>query len=119
MDKIMTLEIETSPDGDAEWIEMHIRPFDPERSLELYRKYLNCDLITMRQIDVDGYRYDVVADDEAGMNGLPVISLRMSENDGFLGNIAFVKIDEEGRSVGLDDDDIERLQAFIRRRAGA
>ena len=118
MDKILTLEIETDPDGDAEWLEMHIRPFDPARSLELFRQYLNCDLVTMTEIDVYGHKYDVVADDEAGMFGRPVISLRMSENSGFLGNIAFVKIDEEGRSVGLDDKDIERLQNFIRRRAG-
>ena len=118
MDKILTLELATDPDGEAEWIEMHVRPFDTARSLELFRKYLNCEIITMREIDVYGHKYDVVADDEAAMNGRPVLSLRLSENDGFLGSIAFVRIDEEGRSVGLDDDDIERLQAFVRRRAG-
>lgn len=42
-----------------------------------------------------------------------VPTLYISKEQVLFGNLAFVKIDEEGYTVGLDKEDIERLLRYI------
>ena len=42
-----------------------------------------------------------------------VPTLYISEEQVLFGSLAFVKIDEEGYTVGLDKEDIERLLRYI------
>ena len=96
-------------------LESHIRNIDDTDKLNEYYRYLDCHCIDMATIDVDGHAYDVVCDDEALLRYPLVPSLYISEEQVFFGNLAFVKIDEEGASVGLDREDMIRLLDFIDR----
>ena len=96
------LTVELNKDRTA--LETHIRNIDDTDKLNEYYRYLDCHCIDMATIDVDGHAYDVVCDDEALLRHPLVPSLYISEEQVFFGNLAFVKIDEEGASVGLDRD---------------
>ena len=67
----------------------------------------------MVAIDVEGYSYDVVCDDEGLFREPMVPTLYISEEEVLFGTLAFVKIDEEGYTSGLDKEDIERLLRYI------
>lgn len=108
---ILTVEINKSRTA----LETHIRNIDDTDKLNEYYRYLDCHCIDMVTINVDGYAYDVVCDDEALLRQPLVPSLYISEEHVFFGNLAFVKIDEEGASVGLDREDMIRLLDFIER----
>ena len=107
------LTVELNKDRTA--LESHIRNIDDTDKLNEYYRYLDCHCIDMATIDVDGHAYDVVCDDEALLRYPLVPSLYISEEQVFFGNLAFVKIDEEGESVGLDREDMIRLLDFIER----
>lgn len=108
---ILTVEINKSRTA----LETHIRNIDDTDKLNEYYRYLDCHCIDMVTINVDGYAYDVVCDDEALLRQPLVPSLYISEEQVFFGNLAFVKIDEDGASVGLDREDMIRLLDFIER----
>ena len=74
---------------------------------------LGCQCIDMVAIDVDGYSYDVVCDDEGLFREPMVPTLYISEEQVLCGDLAFVKIDKEGYAVGLEKEDIERLLRYI------
>ena len=69
----------------------------------------------MAEIEVDGHAYDVVCDDGAMLRRPLVPTLYISDEQVFFGDIAFVKTDDEGGSVGLSREDILRLMGFIER----
>lgn len=76
---------------------------------------IDCQRIDMATIDVDGHAYDVVCDGAALLRQPLIPSLYISEEQVFFGNLAFVKNDEEGTSVGLEREDMIRLLDFIER----
>ena len=108
---ILTVEINKSRTA----LETHIRNIDDTDKLNEYYRYLDCHCIDMVTINVDSYAYDVVCDDEALLRQPLIPSLYISEEQVFFGNLAFVKIDEEGASIGLDREDMIRLLDFIER----
>ena len=107
------LTVELNKDRTA--LETHIRNIDDTDKLNEYYRYLDCHCIDMATIGVDGHAYDVVCDDEALLRSPLIPSLYISEEQVFFGNLAFVKIDEEGATVGLDREDMIRLLDFIDR----
>lgn len=107
------LTIEANKDRTA--LETHIRNIDETNKLGEYYRYINCRCIDMATIDVDGHVYDVICDDEALLRQPLIPSLYISEEQVFFGNLAFVKVDEEGESVGFDREDMIRLLDFIDR----
>ena len=107
------LTVELNKDRTA--LETHIRNIDDTDKLNEYYRYLDCHCIDMATIGVDGHAYDVVCDDEALLRSPLIPSLYISEEQVFFGNLAFVKIDEEGAPVGLDREDMIRLLDFIDR----
>lgn len=110
------LTVELNQDKTA--LESHIRTIDDADKLNEYYRYLHCHCIDMVTIDVDGYAYDVVCDDEALLRQPLVPSLYISDEQVFFGNLAFVKIDEEGAEVSLDREDMIRILDFIERQKG-
>ena len=108
---ILTVEL----NKDRAALETHIRNINDADKLNEYYRYLDCRCIDMATIDVDGHPYDVVCDDEALLRYPLVPSLYISEEQVFFGNLAFVKIDEEGASVGLDREDMIRILDYIER----
>ena len=106
---ILTIELNQEKTA----LESHIRIIDDMDKLNEYYRYLDCRCIDMAPIDVDGHVYDVVCDDEAMLRQPLIPSLYISDEQVFFGNIAFVKNDEEGVSVGLDREDMIRLLDFI------
>ena len=108
---ILTVEL----NQDRMVLESHIRNINDADKLNEYYRYLDCRSIDMATIDVDGHPYDVVCDGEALLRAPLFPSLYISEEQVFFGNLAFVKIDEEGASVGLEREDLIRLLDFIER----
>ena len=108
---ILTIEL----NQDKTVLESHIRNIDAADKLSGYYRYLDCRCIDMATIDVDGYHYDVICDDEALLRSPLIPSLYISEEQVFFGNLACVKIDENGEPVGLDREDMIRLLDFIDR----
>ena len=106
---ILTLEV----NHEEKSLIPHIRAIDEADTLNEYYHVLGCQCIDMVSIDVDGYSYDVVCDDEGLFRAPMVPTLYISEEQVLFGNLAFVKIDEEGYTVGLDKEDIERLLRYI------
>ena len=106
---ILTLEV----NHEEKSLIPHIRAIDEADTLNEYYQLLGCRCIDMVAIDVDGYSYDVVCDDEGLFREPMVPTLYISEEQVLFGNLAFVKIDEEGYIVGLDKEDIERLLRYI------
>ncbi len=106
---ILTLEV----NHEEKTLIPHIRAIDEADTLNEYYQLLGCRCIDMVAIDVDGYSYDVVCDDEGLFREPMVPTLYISEEQVLFGNLAFVKIDEEGYTVGLDKEDIERLLRYI------
>lgn len=106
---ILTLEV----NHEEKSLIPHIRAIDEADTLNEYYHLLGCRCIDMVEIDVDGYSYDVICDDEGLFREPMVPTLYISEAQVLFGNLAFVKIDEEGYTVGLDKEDIERLLGFI------
>ena len=108
---ILTVEL----NQDRMVLESHIRNINDADKLNEYYRYLCCRSIDMATIDVDGHPYDLVCDGEALLRSPLIPSLYISEEQVFFGNLAFVKIDEEGTSVGLEREDLIRLLDFIER----
>ncbi len=106
---ILTLEV----NHEEKSLIPHIRAIDEADTLNEYYHLLGCQCIDMVEIDVDGYSYDVVCDDEGLFREPMVPALYISEEQVLFGSLAFVKIDEEGYTVGLNKDDIERLLHYI------
>ena len=106
---ILTLEV----NHEEKSLIPHIRAIDEADTLNEYYRLLGCQCIDMVAIDVDGYSYDVVCDDEGLFREPMVPTLYISEEQVLFGNLAFVKIDEEGYTVGLEKEDIERLLHYI------
>jgi hypothetical protein len=106
---ILTLEV----NHEEKSLIPHIRAIDEADTLNEYYQLLGCQCIDMVAIDVDGYSYDVVCDDEGLFREPMVPTLFISEEQVLCGDLAFVKIDEEGYTVGLEKEDIERLLRYI------
>ena len=106
---ILTLEV----NHEEKSLIPHIRAIDEADTLNEYYHLLGCQCIDMVEIDVDNYSYDVVCDDEGLFREPMVPTLYISEEQVLFGSLAFVKIDEEGYTVGLDKEDIERLLRYI------
>lgn len=106
---ILTIELNQEKTA----LESHIRSIDDADKLNEYYRYLHCHCIDMVTINVDGHDYDVICDDEALLRQPLVPSLYISDEQVFFGNLAFVKIDEEGAEVSLDREDMIRILDFI------
>lgn len=106
---ILTIEV----NHEEKTLSSHIRAIDEADTLNEYYHLLGCQCIDMVPIDVDGYAYDVVCDDEGLFREPLVPTLYISEDQVLFGNLAFVKLDEEGYTVGLEREDIERLLCYI------
>jgi hypothetical protein len=91
----------------------HIRAIDESDTLSEYYELLDCGQIDMVTISADGHSYDVVCDDEGLFRQPLVPTLYVSEEQVLFGDLAFVKIDEEGKSIGLEKEDITRLLRYI------
>lgn len=107
--RVLTLEA----DHGTRTVEPHIREIDYNDKLNGYYRLLGCSRIDMVKIEADGHSYDVVCDDEAMFQRSLIPTLYVNDEQIFFGNIAFVKIDDDGDSVGLGRDDILRLMRYI------
>ena len=83
--------------------------------LQGYYKLLDCDTITMVDVDIDDHEYSIVADDEGLMKAMPTPTLYINDDLVLFGSVCFVKIGDMGETLGLDDDDIVRIGKYIKR----
>lgn len=109
--KILTMEI----NPDVERIETHTREIDPKNKLNEFYRYLNCSTIDIVEIEVDGYFYDVICDDEALLKTPKIPVLYVNKDLIIFGSVAFCKCDRNGNSIGLTRKDIDRLTQYLYR----
>ena len=78
---------------------------DPE--LETYYKLLECDTIDIVYRKIGDRYFDVICDDEALLKaGSQVTCVDRRYNPMLFGNLLLVHHDEEGSTLGLEEDDI-------------
>lgn len=87
------------------------------KGLKGYYDILGCRLIEMptRKIGVrNGRRFTIICDDESLFVDQPKISaINNMGQPQLVGNLFIVKVDEEGNTCSLDQDDIEYLEGYV------
>lgn len=83
---------------------------------EMYR-LLHCDLVDVRPFEVDGVEYDLWFDEEFLLKEKPVCTFVLGElKKGYCtpicGSWMIAKRDDEGRTIGLTDSEIEKLWGY-------
>ena len=105
--KVLTLEVNHEMKG----IFPNVRII--ENSLENFYKIIGCDLIDIVQIEVAGKFYDVICDEEFLLKEKPVPTLFVNSEQVLCGNLIFTTCDENGKTQGLTDEDIQNLTTYI------
>ena len=105
--KVLTLEVNHEMKG----IFPNVRII--ENSLENFYKIIGCDLIDIVQIEVAGKFYDVICDEEFLLKEKPVQTLFVNSEQVLCGNLIFTTCDENGKTQGLTDEDIQNLTTYI------
>lgn len=108
--KIFTLELQKEFDRNI--ISPHVRYISPDNVLKDLYKILNCELITCTEIEVNGKLFDVYSDDEALLKDKPVPNLYLDDDLIIFGSLAFAKADDDGKLIGLSDEEIHLLWHF-------
>ena len=103
--RIFTLECDAKTNS----IIPHVRYISPDNVLKDLYRVLNCDLVTCTEIAVNGKLFDVYSDDEALLKANPVPNLYIEDDLIIFGSVAFAKADEEGKLVGLNHAEVNRL----------
>jgi len=86
--------------------------------LQQMYKYLNCNMVDICEFNYKGVNFDVWFDEEFLLgNKIPVVTLILGElkPDRFTilcGNLLFAKRDEDGKMLGLSQNDIKLLWEF-------
>ena len=84
-----------------------------DRLYEYYRM-LNCRCIDIREVFINDKPFDLIVDDEGLLVENPVPTFYLEDEDSAIaGNILFAHCDEEGETVGLDDEEIPMLQGYL------
>lgn len=109
--KVLTLEV----DHELKGIFQQVRLI--ENGLESFYKIIDCDLIEIVQIEVEGKFYDVICDEEFLLKEKPVPTLFIDNENVLCGNLIFTTCDEDGKTQGLTDTDIKILMEYILKQA--
>ena len=108
--KVLALEL----DSDTYSISPHIRYIDSENTLADMYKIIGCDLVTCTGIQINGQYFDVWSDDEALLKDNSFPSLYVNDDLVIFGNIIFSKCDDEGKTIGLDNGELQILYRFVK-----
>lgn len=113
MDKILVLTHEIDHENRA--INRRLRKLPKGDTLHAMYKYLDCDMVDVAAFTVKGRKYDVWFDDEYMLRaGAKVPTFLLVDSlTPIMGNILFAKSDEDGKMVGLDEEDIRILTRYI------
>ena len=74
-----------------------------------YYHYLNCHQIDMQEITINDHYYDIIFDDEFLLMEKPLPTLYVNEHTVIFNNVLFARHDDEGATIGLNDDDIQQI----------
>ena len=77
--------------------------------LNEYYHYINCRCIDMQEITINDHYYDIIFDDEFLLMEKPLPTLYVNEHTVIFNNVLFARHDGYGNTIGLDDDDIQRI----------
>lgn len=106
--RLFTLEYDVKTNS----FSTHVRYILSDNILQDLYKILNCELVTCAEIEVNENLFDVYSDDEALLKNSPVPNLYIDDDLIIFGSVAFAKADEEGKLVGLSQDEIHMLRDF-------
>ncbi|WP_027406142.1 hypothetical protein [Anaerovibrio sp. RM50] len=91
---------------------------DEEDSLHEMYRVLHCELVDVQSFDIDGVEYDIWFDEEFLLKGEPLActfvlgELKKGRCIPICGSWMIAKHDEEGRTIGLTDEDIDKLWTY-------
>ena len=87
---------------------------DEDGQLQQFYKYIGCDTVDMLEVSIGGRKFDIIVDDEGCYKLFAIPSFSMSDGAVFFGNVLFEHRDAEGRTTGLDNDDLDILRRAVR-----
>ena len=106
--RLFTLEVNSASNS----ITPHVRYISPDNVLHDLYKILNCEIVTCTEIQVNDKLFDVWSDDEALLKNNPSPNLYIDNDLIIFGSVAFAKADDDGKLVGLSQNDIHLLWDF-------
>ena len=96
-----------------------VHEIDSENTLQSMYDLLDCSMVDVRRFELDGHVYDVWFDEEFFINGKDIIpTVLLGKKEGWAsevlicGNVMYARSNEEGETIGLTDEDIQRLKDF-------
>ena len=91
------------------------RVVETEGGLDNYYKLLDCELIDITTRSIGGELFDIILDDEGLLKDDRIVSaVDKKGHPALVGNLLISKADEEeGRQIGLTDDEIFFCQLHI------
>ena len=96
-----------------------VHEIDSENTLQSMYDLLDCSMVDVRRFELDGHVYDVWFDEEFFINGKEIIpTVLLGKKEGWksevliCGNVMYARSNEDGETIGLTDEDIQRLKDF-------
>jgi len=86
---------------------------DIEPELSEYYRLLNCDLIDIVARCIGGKWFDIICDDEGLLTQRKLSAVNKKYEPMLVGNLMFVHHDDEGNTVGIDDEEILHIMNNI------
>ncbi len=93
-------------------ISPHVRYISPANVLKDLYRIINCDCVTCTEIEVNGKLFDVWSDDTALLKDKPTPNLYIDDDLIIFGSVVFAKVDDEGKLIGLEHDEVHLLWNF-------
>lgn len=90
----------------------HVRYLDSDNLLADMYKIIGCHCVTCTEIEINGKYFDFWSDDNALLVDCPVPCLYLNDDLIIFGNIIFAKCDKNGKTIGLNFDEIQLLYNF-------
>lgn len=89
------------------------RNIDAKHKLQEFYKYLNCDVIDIVEVEIDGHFYDIIADDEALLKSPKIPTVFVNEDLIIFGSCAFCRSDCNGNTIGITESDCNRIRKWL------
>jgi len=106
--RLFTLEYDSKTNS----ISPHVRYISPDNVLNDLYRILNCDLFTCTKVKINGKLFDVWSEDMALLKDKLAPNLYIDNDLIIFGSVAFAKSNEEGKLVGLTNEEVHLLWDF-------
>ena len=87
---------------------------NPAERLKEYYHLLNCKRIDFRKVKINGKYFDLIFDKDGELAEEPIPTFYIKEDNSILfGNILISQSDENGKTIGLEDNELFMLAKYV------